>query len=112
MFGYNNSLFLRGSTSTSSRRVDINKDLKYIKIHCNLVDRSNNINESGHKDDTIISLPIVSTQSLFGTVSQYTDIESKVRIDKGVINNIRFHITDQSHTPISIGKVLLELYIV
>lgn len=112
MLGFENTEFKQGTTTISTGHVDINKGFRYIKIHCNLVDQLYNINEHGKRDDTVLSLPIVSTQSLFGSVSRYTDIESKVKINKGVINNLRFNVTDPYNDPITVGVVLLECYIV
>ena len=66
---------------------------------------SENINSDGKKSDVIITLPITSTQSLKGSVQHYMDIESRVQIDKGVINKINFKVSK------NVGKVLLDLYI-
>ena len=53
-----NRVFNPNTVSPSSNIVDINLGLKYIKIHCSIVDTSSNLDEAGKKDDTIVSLPI------------------------------------------------------
>ena len=99
------------ATTNSDREVDGNNGLRYIKIRCDIVDNASNINEAGKKDDSIVSLPIPSDQPLFGSISEYRDIESKSKIDRGIINQLLFAVTDQDSKPVDIGKVLLELYI-
>ena len=64
-----------------------------------------NINSNGKKSDVILTLPITSTQLLKGSVQLYFDVESRVLIDKGVINKTDFKVTK------NVGKVLLDLCI-
>ena len=85
--------------------MNINNGLEYIEISCSLVNMSENINSDGKKSDLILTLPITSTQTLKGSVQHYFDIESRVPIDKRVINKIDFKVTK------NVGKVLLDLYI-
>ena len=99
------------ASALSDREVDVNGGLRYVKIRCDVVDRTSNINESGKRDDCILSLPIPNDQPLFGSISQYRDIESKVTITKGIINQLHFTITDQNGVIVDIGKILLECYI-
>ena len=113
LLGFNddNRIFNPNTTTTSDNKVDVNNGLRYIKIHCNVVDDTSNLNEAGKKDDTIISLPISTTQPLFGSITKHSDIESKVPIDKGVINQLHFTVTDQNGNPVDVGGILLECYI-
>ncbi len=69
---------------TSPNKVEINHGLQYITISCNLVSSDNNIDSEGRRSTVISSLPITTTKSLKGTVCHYTDIESRVSIDKGL----------------------------
>ena len=71
-----------------------------------------NINTNGKRSDVIALLPITTTQSLKGSVQHFFDIESRVPIDRGVINKINFNIKDQDGNTIRISKVRLDLYIV
>ncbi len=73
---------------TSPNKVDINRGLRYITISCDLVNSDTNIDSVGRRSTVISSLPITTTQSLKGTVSHYTDIESRVPIDKGSYDRI------------------------
>ena len=70
-----------------------------------------NINESVKRDNTLISLPITTKLSLFGSVMDYNDIESKVLVTKGVVNQLKFDVTDQDGNSVNVGKVLLECYL-
>lgn len=111
LLGFKSGFFDASTTTKSDEQVNINNGLKYVKVRCNIVDNQCNINEMGKKDDTIVSLPITSTQPLFGSVQSYFDIESKIHIDNGVINQLHFSVTDQDEKPINIGKILLECYL-
>ena len=62
--------------------------------------------------NTLVSLAITSLQTLRGSVEHYSDIESTARINKGVINQLSFKITDQDGNEVNVGKILLDLYIV
>ena len=99
------------TTYVSQRRVNINLGLEYINISCNLVNESSNVHTEGTRSDVVTSLAVTTTQSLFGSVTEYFDIESKVPVNKGSFNQLKFYVTDQDGKPVEIGKILLELYI-
>ena len=103
-FNYNQNINTNTKT-TRGKQVDINNGLEYIEISCSLVNMSENINSNVKKSDVVLTLQITSTQTLKGSVQHYFDIESRVPIDKGVINKIDFKVTK------NVGKVLLDLYI-
>ena len=106
LLGFNKDQVISTNTKTTSKKeVNINNGLEYIEISCSLVNMSENINSDGKKSDLILTLPITSTQTLKGSVQHYFDIESRVPIDKRVINKIDFKVTK------NVGKVLLDLYI-
>ena len=112
LLGYtSNNAHAPNTVIKSENKTNINLGLKYIKVHCNIVDGNNNINEKGERDDTIVSLPITTTQSLFGTVQEFVDIESRVHIDNGKYNKLHFTVTDQDNNPINVGSILIEMYI-
>ena len=113
LLGFNDSnrTFNPNTTTTSDDTVNVNEGLLYIKIGCNIVERTSNLDEKSRNDDTIVSLPITTRQLLYGSVTEYPDIESKVKIDKGVINQLHFSVTDQYANEINVGKILLECYI-
>jgi hypothetical protein len=100
------------TTYVSQRRLNINLGLEYINISCNLINESSNVHTEGVSSDVVTSLAVTTTQSLFGSVTEYSDIESKVSVNKGSFNQLKFHVTDQDGKPVEIGKILLELYIV
>ena len=106
LLGFNKDQSINANTKTTSgKQVNINDGLEYIEISCSLVKMQENINSNGKKSDVILTIPISSTQTLKGSVQHYFNIESRVPIDKGVINKIDFKVTK------NVGKVLLDLYI-
>ena len=107
ILGFDKNQVINTNTKTvSGKQVNINNGLEYIEVSRSLVNMSENINSDGQKSDVIITLPITSTQTLKGSVQHYTDIESRVQIDNGVINKVNFKVSKY------VGKVLLDLYIV
>ena len=104
-------MFKPNTTTISDSRVNLNLGLEYIKIRCDVVDSSRNLDEDGDKDNTIVSLPITTTQTLYGSVQPFYDIESKIPINRGVINRLRFSVTDQNGDLVDVGKILLECYL-
>ena len=82
--------------------------MKLIKIHCNVIDCSNNI-YNGNKSDVLVSLPITSTNTLKGQIQEYFDI-GIIPINKNTINQIIFSVSDHDNILINVGKILLEFY--
>ena len=112
ILGFTKNQAINVNTITKSgNSVNINNGFQHIKVTCSLVRMIDNINTNGKRTDVIAVLPITTTQSLKGSVQHFFDIESRVPIDKGVINKINFNVKDQDGNTISIGKVLLDLYI-
>ena len=95
---------------TNPNKVEINLGLRYNTISCDLVSSDNNIDSDGGRSTVISSLPITTTQSLKSTVSHYTDIESRVPIDKGSYDRIVFSVEGNNGAK-NIGSILLEVYI-
>ena len=94
----------------TSKTIEINSYLRYIQINCDAVDRTCNIDNDGKRSATLLTLPITTKDSLKGSVSHYTDIESKIPINKGVYNKLCFDvITNNKKT--HFGSTLMELYI-
>ena len=107
ILGFDKNQVINANTKTRSKKeVNVNNGLEYIEISCSLVKMQENINSNGKKSDVILTLPITNIQTLKGSVQHYFDIESRVQIDKGVINKINFNVTK------NVGKVLLDLYII
>ena len=98
-----------GSTLTSHNKVDINRGFKSLDIKCNIVDKLKNIDSSGGYSDVIASLPIPTDRTLKGSLSHYSDINSKVKLNRGTYNFLEF----EAFSNISryAGDVLLEMYI-
>ena len=98
-----------GTTITSPNMVDINRDLKNLDIKCNIVDKSSNVDNDGQYSDVIASLPIPTDKTLKGSLTHYSDIGSRVKINKGIYSSLEFKVS--SNIDRYVGDILLELYI-
>ena len=110
LIGFDNNTTINSGSSKTSKTIEINSKLRYIKINCDAVDRTCNIDNNGKRSRTITTLPVTTKDTLKGSVSHYTDIESKIPINKGVYNKSCFDvITNNNKT--HFGSTLMELYI-
>ena len=98
-----------GTTMTSPNMVDINRGLRSLDIKCNIVDKSNNIDDKGEYSDVIASIPIPTDKTLKGSLSHYSDIGSRVKINRGIYSSLEFKVS--SNIDRYVGDILLELYI-
>ena len=110
LLGFDNDTTINARASKTSKSLDISSDMWYIKISCDAVDRSSNIDNDGKRSAVKISLPITTNDTLKGSVSHYTDIESKISINKGVYNKLTFEKISNNGKR-HFGSILLELYI-
>ena len=110
LLGLNNyANMAAGTTITSPNMVDINRDLKNLDIKCNIVDKSSNVDNDGQYSDVIASLPIPTDKTLKGSLTHYSDIGSRVKINKGIYSSLEFKVS--SNIDRYVGDILLELYI-
>ena len=110
LLGLNNyTNMTAGSTITSPNIVDVNRGLRSLDVKCNIVDKSKNIDNKGEYSNVIASLPIPTDKTLKGTLTHYSDINSKVSINRGTYNFLEFEAS--SNVERYAGDVLLELYI-
>ena len=98
-----------GADLTSHNKVDVNRGFKSLDIKCNIVDKQKNIDSNGGYSDIIASLPIPTDRTLKGSLSHYSDINSKVKINRGTYNFLEFEAL--SNVDRYAGNVLLEIYI-
>ena len=98
-----------GTTTTSPNMVDINRGLRSLDISCNIVDTTKNIDHKGEYSNVMASVPIPTDKTLKGSLSHYSDINSKVSIDRGTYNFLEFKVS--SNIERYVGDVLLELYV-
>ena len=99
------------ASNTSYGMVDINRGLRSVRVSCNAVDMTKNIDQNGKYSDVLASISIPPDRSLKGTTSYYNNINSKVDIKKGSYNCLRFNVSTNMGDNIRIGTVLLEIYI-
>ena len=98
-----------GTTTITTNTVNINRGLRSLDIKCNIVDKSKNIDQNGQYSDVMASVPIPTDKTLKGSLSHYSDINSKVSINRGAYNFLEFKVS--SNIERYVGDVLLELYI-
>ena len=75
------------------------------------MDVSKNIDQNGNYSNVMASIPIPTDKSLKGTLSHYSDINSKVSINRGTYNFLEFKVSSNIDDERNIGNILLELYI-
>ena len=104
-------VLVKGAGTSGESTVDFNDGLKFVNIHCNLVNKSYNVSHLGKPSDVITSVTVPTDRSLFGSVVSYIDVESRTSIVKGTCSELVFHMTDQDGKSIDIGEVLIEMYL-
>ena len=110
MLGFEKYTILQaGSTTKSPNMVNINCGLKSVDVSCSIVDTTKNIDQTGNYSNVIANIPIPTDKSLMGTLSHHT-IDSKVSINKGSYNFLKFNVGSNVDGR-SVGDVLLEMYI-
>ena len=73
------------------------------------MEKSKNIDQNGDYSNVIASVPIPTDKTLKGSLSHYSDINSKVSINRGAYSFLEFKVS--SNIERYVGDVLLELYI-
>ena len=53
LLGFDNNTTINAGASKTSKTLDINSKLRYIKINCNVVDRTSNMDSNGKRSETI-----------------------------------------------------------
>ena len=92
----------------SDKEVNINNNLEYVEISCNLVDKNKNFVD-GKRSDILIQIPITTKQLLKGSVSQIEKTEEGISFSNGVYNELEFKVKGNYSSVI--GNVLLEFTI-
>lgn len=110
LLGFGEERVLEKDVATMSDGVvNINSDLRYIQIFCDIVDRYKNVDELGFNSRVIASIPIPD-ERLKGTAKTYPNIDSRVMLSNGDYREIEFKVRGNNGRE-EIGDVLLELYI-
>ena len=105
-----NKVISPNTLTESDNEVNINNNLEYVNISCNMIDKSKNF-VNGKKSDILIQVPITTEQTLKGSVSKiYPPEDAKgVKLSNGIYNEIKFKV--EGNNDGSIGNVLLEIKI-
>ena len=70
IIGFSENKVIQANTSTESDNVvNINNNLEYVNISCNMIDKSKNF-VNGKRSNVLIQVPIESEQTLKGSVSK------------------------------------------
>ena len=88
-----------------SGKVKVNHGLKYININVDAAVEDSVYNERGKRGNTITSLSIDTTQSLYGTKTDYKDIKESVPISSD-FSSLRFSITTNIDWPVDVEALL------
>ena len=88
-----------------SGKVKVNHGLKYININVDAAVEDSVYDERGKRGNTITSLYIDTTQSLYGTKTDYKDIKENVPISSD-FSSLRFSITTNIDWPVDVDALL------
>ena len=86
--GFSENKVIQPNTLTESENVlNINNNLEYVNISCNMIDKSKNF-VNGKRSNVLIQIPIESQQTLKGSVSKIYPPEETggIKLSNGVYN--------------------------
>ena len=111
MLGFpKNKIIQANAWTTSPSNVDVNLGLRYVTVECNTVDTDKNFDRYGKRSKVIVTLPVITEQSLNSSVTHYRDFTSKVAVVNGDHNVFEFTVGTNLKTNVNL-KVMLELYL-
>ena len=71
ILGFSSNKEIAANTLTESENVvNVNNNLEYVNIHCNIINKSRNF-VNGKRSDIFLQIPIPSNQTLKGSVASY-----------------------------------------
>ena len=110
ILGFSSDKEIAANTLTESdMEVNINNDLKFVNIYCNLINASRNFLD-GKRSNVFCQIPISTQQILKGSVCNFSSDEKEgIMLNNGVFNQLEFKVEGNNSS--SIGNVLLEFYI-
>ena len=94
----------------SENKANINNNLEYVNIHCNIINKSRNF-VNGKRSNIFLQIPIPSNQTLKGSVTNFFSSEERegIMLSNGIYNELEFKVKGNNFS--SIGNVLLEFSI-
>ena len=113
ILGFDEKTITNKTWVTSDNVVDVNFNMRYITIACDLVNTSENSNTKGQRSKTLAVIPVTTEQSLFSSVTSLRGLDSDVIINNGRFNRILFNIGSNigEYFKPSDVELLLELYV-
>ena len=88
-----------------SGRCSVNHHLKYLNINVDAIDTDESYGEDGRRDENITTLAVETKQPLFGTRTEYNNINKTVKISKE-FNALRFTVTTNIDWPVDVDVLL------
>ena len=115
ILGFSSNKEIAANTLTESENVvNVNNNLEYVNIHCNIINKSRNF-VNGKRSDIILQIPIPSNQTLKGSITNFfpSSEEGKegIMLSNGIYNELEFKVEGNNNSS-SIGNVLLEFSII
>ena len=114
ILGFSSNKEIAANTLTESDSVvNINNNLEYVNIHCNIINKSRNF-VNGKRSNIFLQIPIPSNQTLKGSVTSYISSSEEregVSLSNGIYNELEFKV-EGNNSSSSIGNVLLEFSII
>ena len=93
----------------SDQEVNINNNLEFVNIYCNLINTSRNY-MNGKRSNLLLQIPIPSDRTLKGSVSKMvTEEKEGIMLYNGVYNEIEFLVEGNNSS--AVGNILFEFYI-
>ena len=111
ILGFSSNKEIAANTLTESENVvNVNNNLEYVNIHCNIINKSRNF-VNGKRSDIFLQIPIPSNQTLKGSVTNFFSSEETegIMLSNGIYNELEFKVEGNNFS--SIGNVLLEFSI-
>lgn len=109
MLGFDDDKYVTKDTWYHSGEVNINHDLKNVKVSADIIEKTGNFDENGRHTDIITTLPIDTQQPLFSTRTVYSDINARVPIVNN-FNSINFSLSTNSKWHVD-AEALLDVKI-
>ena len=109
-----NKVISANTLTESDSTVNINNDLKYINISCNIVDKSKNL-VNGKRSDIFAQIPITTEQTLKGSVTNFKyedNVYGGVKLSNGIFNELIFKVEGNLGSSVTIGNILFEIKII
>ena len=111
IIGFPENKVIQANTLTESdSEVNINNNLEYVNISCNMIDKNKNF-VNGKRSNVLVQVPITTEQTLKGSVSRIYPPEETggIKLSNGIYNDLELKVEGNNSS--AVGNVLLEIII-